>query len=269
MNDARQWINSLGPELAVQARLLDRLLTSVEADPRWEWLELGCSVADGRGDELSDLDVGLGHTGDDPPAVDEVIGMLRQLGDVVDVAAQPWDGLHRWWVQYADGGQIDLVVLPAASRSGRAPGSVALLDRYGRLATTFTPRSWTAAPDEPRRWLLDGWEALSNVAKYVQRGSLLEGIEQIHRGRTRVLQLWAVGQGVAYPAFGLTSLLDDADAVLPAGIEATYPSPDRAGVLTAALATATLLHQAGHHAGPDLDTPLRTFVTTRLQLLDA
>jgi hypothetical protein len=69
------------------------------------------------------------------------------------------------------------------------------------------------------------------------------------RGRTRVLQLWAVGQGVAYPAFGLTGLLDDADAALPPGIEATYPSPDRAGVLDAALATATLLYQAGHHAG--------------------
>lgn len=116
MSDARQWINSLDPELAVQARLLDRLLTSVEADPRWEWLELGCSVADGRGDELSDLDVGLGHAGDDPPPVDEVTGMLRQLGDVVDVAAQPWDGLHRWWVQYADGGQIDLVDLVVLAR---------------------------------------------------------------------------------------------------------------------------------------------------------
>jgi hypothetical protein len=191
--------------------------------------------------------------------------MLRQL---VDVGVQPWDGLHRWWVQYTDGGQIDLVVLPAASRPGRAPGSIALLDRYGRLAKIFTPRSWTAAPDEPRRWLLDGWEALSNGAKYVQRGSLLEGIEQIHRGRTRVLQLWAVGQGVAYPAFGLTSLLD-ATAAPPPGIQATYPSPDRTGVLNAALATATRLYQVGHHARPDLDTPLHNFVTTRLQLLDA
>jgi hypothetical protein len=60
-----------------------------------------------------------------------------------------------------------------------------------------------------------------------------------------VLQLWAVGQGVAYSAFGLTSLLD------------------------ATLAAATLLYQAGHHARPNLDTPPRTFVTTRLQLLDA
>jgi hypothetical protein len=69
---------------------------------------------------------------------------------------------RRWWVQYADGGQINLVVLPAANRPGRAPHSVALLDRHGRLAQTFTPHSWTAAPDEPRRWLLDGWEALTD-----------------------------------------------------------------------------------------------------------
>ena len=117
MSDARQWLNSLGPELAVQARLLDRLLTSVEADPRWEWLEL-------------------------------VLHCRR-------------------------------------ARRG---------------------------PVRPRR-------------RPGPRGSLLEGIEQIHRGRTRVLQLWAVGQGVAYPAFGLTSLLDDADAGLPPGIEATYRHP--------------------------------------------
>ncbi|GIH16949.1 hypothetical protein [Rugosimonospora africana] len=269
MTDARQWIHGLGPELAVQARLLDRLLTAVEADARWEWLELGCSVAEGRGDELSDLDVGLGHIGDDSPPIDDVTNMLRGFGDVVDLSAQPWDGVHRWWVQYADGGQIDLVVLPAAIRSGKAPRSVALLDRRGRLATTFTPRKWAAAPDDPHRWLLDGWEALSNVAKYLRRASLLEGIEQIHRGRTRVLQLWAVGEGVPYPEFGLTSLLDDADAQLPPDIEATYPSPDPAGVLSAALATATLLYRAGHHAQPELDTPLRHFVTTRLQTLNA
>src|SRR4051812_12495828 len=40
-------------------RLLGGLLSAVEADQRFEWLELGCSVANGRGDELSDLDLGL------------------------------------------------------------------------------------------------------------------------------------------------------------------------------------------------------------------
>jgi hypothetical protein len=36
------------------------LLEAVEADPDWRWLELGCSIAQERGDALSDLDLGLG-----------------------------------------------------------------------------------------------------------------------------------------------------------------------------------------------------------------
>jgi hypothetical protein len=114
------WIAGLGPDLAVQARLLDGLLTAVEADPRWEWLELGCSVANGRGDELSDLDLGLGYL--DEAALDGVAGMLRGLGPVVDLSAHPYDGVPRWWVQYADGGQIDLVALAAERPAGAGAG---------------------------------------------------------------------------------------------------------------------------------------------------
>lgn len=58
---------------------------------------------------------------------------------------------------------------------------------------------------------------MGNVVKYLRRGAVLEGIEQVHRTRTRVLQLWAVGEGVDYPSFGLTSLLDGPNASLPDG----------------------------------------------------
>jgi hypothetical protein len=266
--DGRAWIEGLGPELAVQARLLRGLLAAAEADERWAWLELGCSVAAGRGDAWSDLDVALGYVGDDPPPVDEVSAMLRGLGDVIDLSAGPWDGASRWWVQYKDGGQIDLVMLPAAGRPGRAPGSVVLLDRAARLRETFTPRVWRAQPDEPRQWLMDGWEALGNVAKYVHRDSLLEAIEQVHRARGRVLQLWAAGEDVEYPSFGLASLLDAPDAGLPEGIEATYPVADRESVLEVALALAAMLHLAGEHAEPGTDTPLRGYVTALLRDAD-
>ena len=198
----REFIASLPPGLAVQAALLDGLLDAVEADERWEWLELGCSVAAGRGDELSDLDLGLGYT--DAAAVPTVDAILRGLGPVVDVSAQPYHGMDRWWVQYADGGQIDLVVIPAADRRGLPPGSVALLDRAGRLSVPVEPTVLRAAPDDPRNWLFDGWEALANVAKYLRRGSLLEALSQVDRARQRVFQLWAVGAGVPYPAYGLT-----------------------------------------------------------------
>jgi len=263
--DARNWIAGLGPRLAVQARLLDGLLTAVAADPRWEWLELGCSVAHGRGDELSDLDLGLGFT--DEAAVAGVDGVLRGLGPVVDLSAQPYDGMPRWWVQYSDGGQIDLVAMPAARRPGLAPGGVALLDRTGRLAVGFTPSLWRAGPDDPRNWLMDGWEAVSNIVKYVRRGSLLEALDQLHRVRERIFQLWAAGAGVPYPAYGLTSLLDEPVPALPPGIERTYAVPERAAVAAAARAAAELLHRAGEHARAGLDTPLRPYVGDRLAAL--
>jgi hypothetical protein len=274
--DAREWIAGLGPELAVQARLLDGLLTAVGADPRWEWLELGCSVANGRGDELSDLDLGIGYL--DEAALDDVSGMLRGLGPVVDLSAHPYDGVPRWWVQYANGGQIDLVALPAGRRPGLAPGGVALLDRAGRLAVGFTPSVWRAGPDDPRHWLMDGWEALSNIVKYVRRGSLLEAVDQLHRARERIFQLWAVGGGVAYPVFGITSLLDEPQPALPPGIEAAYAVPERGSVVAAARAAADLLHGAGVRAGArarsgagadagSLDSPLRAYVGERLRAL--
>jgi hypothetical protein len=259
-----RWIADLGRELPIQARLLERLLAAVEADERWEWLELGCSVADGRGDPWSDLDAGLGFIGE-PPAPDAVTRMVEGLAPVIDLSVQPWQDVTRWWVQYVDGGQLDLVVMPAERRPGRAPRSVALLDRSGRLAEEFLPRAWRASPDEPRQWLMDGWEALGNVAKYLARSSVLEAIEQLHRARQRVLQLWAVGEGVDYPSFGLTSLLDDAEATPPSGIEATYAVASIESVREAARKLAALLEGAGHHARPDLDTDLREFVTSRLE----
>jgi len=267
VDGVQQWIAALGPELRVQAGLLRGLLGALGDDNRWEWLELGCSVAAGRGDELSDLDLGLGYLGTGEPPLDEVGAILRGLGPVVDVYDSPWDDRYRWWVQYANGGQIDLVAMPAEARPGRAPGSVALLDRRGRLATEFRPRKLDVQPDEPRRWLLDGWEALSNVVKYVRRGALFEAIEQVSRARTRALQLWATGEAVAYPSFGLTSLLDDASATLPAGIETTYPIVDRTSILVAARSLAGVLANAGRHASADLDTPLRVYVTERFDEL--
>lgn len=259
-HDARSFIAGLPDSLAVQKRLLGGLLTAVEADPRWEWLELGCSVAAGRGDELSDLDMGLGFL--DPAVVPTVDGVLRGLGAVVDVSAQPYNGMDRWWVQYADGGQIDLVAMPAANRPGLPPGSVALLDRAGRLSVPVEPSALRAGPDDPRHWLLDGWEALSNVAKYLRRGSLLEALDQVQRARQRIFQLWAAGDGVPYPLFGLTSLLDEPQPSLPDGISATYGVPTPESVLTAARATARLLGDAGTRV--DVDTPLREYVTARL-----
>lgn len=265
MTAARQKISALGDDLAVQRSLLHRLLDAVEADGRWEWLELSCSVAVGRGDALSDLDLGLGYAGTVAPAVETVTAMLRGLGPVVDLSAQAYEGRPRWWVQYSDGGQIDLVVMAAQDRPGRPLGSVALLDRAGRLVQTFIPSVWSAGAADPTNWLLDGWEALSDVAKYLQRGSVLEAIEQLHRARGRIYQLWAVGEAVPYPAFGIVSLLDDQPPCLPPGVEDTYAVASPGSVQAAAVAASDLLAAAGGHAQPGLDTDLRGYVSARLR----
>lgn len=263
--DARQWIDALPPELAVQARLLRALIAAAEADERWEALELGCSLPSGRADPDSDIDAGLWHGAAGRPSDDEVEMTVRGLGDAIEISAQPWNGVPRWWVQYADGGQLDLVVLPAAERPGRPPGAVMLLDRSdGRFATEFEPSSLRVGPDEPRQWLLDGWEALSNVVKYLRRDSLLEAAEQLDRARQRVFQLWAAGEGVDYPALGLTSLLDAEQATLPPSIEVTYPTVAPAAMADAAIALARLLPLAGRHCDPTLSTPLANYVTAKL-----
>lgn len=75
--EAHRWIEDLPPVLAVQARLLRALLGAVEADVRWDALEPGCSLAAGRADAYSDLDVGLWHAGDARPSDEEVETMLR------------------------------------------------------------------------------------------------------------------------------------------------------------------------------------------------
>lgn len=118
-----------------------------------------------------------------------------------------------------------------------------------------------------QNWLLDGWEALSNVATYLQRGSVLEAIEQLHRTRGRIYQLWAVGEAVPYPAFGIVSLLDDQAPCLPPDVEDTYAVASWGSVQTATIATSKLLAAAGGHAQPGLDTALRGYVSARLRNL--
>lgn len=94
------------------------------------------------------------------------------------------------------GAQLDLVVGAADDRGSRAPGGVLLMDRDDRFATEFTSSVLHAKPDEPRQWLLDGWEALGNMAEDLQRGILIEAVEQIQRARQGLFQLWATGEGV-------------------------------------------------------------------------
>lgn len=256
--EGRAWIAQLPEELTRQAGLLERLLDAVEADERFRAFELQCSVARGAGDELSDLDAGLWADDDSwNDAVAAVPGLIRGAGEAVDVLEQPGAERPYFFAQYADGTQLDLVVLRASLAKGRVPNAVVLLDRDGLLREPYEPPSLRARDDDLREWSFLGWLALSNLAKYLDRGSLWEARSQLEEARGHLLKLHAAREGVAYPAFGLTSILDEPGAELPAGLEETVALHDADALRRAARALASLLDRYG-------SPPLAAIVRTRL-----
>src|SRR6201985_490150 len=64
------WVDDLPPALAGQQALLRALLALCDADDRIRWLVIGCSLARGAGDRLSDLDMAMGSR-------DEYFGAAR------------------------------------------------------------------------------------------------------------------------------------------------------------------------------------------------
>ncbi|NUT54900.1 MAG: hypothetical protein HOQ03_02800, partial [Thermoleophilia bacterium] len=225
--EGRDWIAQLPAALSRQAGLLARLLAAAEQDPRFRALELQCSVARGAGDQLSDLDAGLWAADDAwDGAVAAVPPLLRSLGEVVDVLEQPWLERPYFFAQFADGTQLDLVVLRASGAKGRVPNAVVLLDRDGLLREPYEPPSHRPRDEDLREWSFLAWLALSNLAKYLDRGSLWEAWAQLEEARGHLLRLHAARLGVAYPGFGLTSVLDEPDADVPPGLEETVATLD-------------------------------------------
>lgn len=240
---------------------------------------MGCSLAAGRGDELSDVDAAVGYEEGVGSAALEGDGLelVRAAGPTLDVLVHrlpgwPEDTL-RLAVEYRAGVQLDLVLMPAAARLGVPDGSVAVVDKDGILATPWRPS--VAGPPEPgqaREWVLLGWWALSDTAKHLRRGSLHEAAERLHEARAQALRLFAVAEGVPYPAFGLVSLLDFPPFELPSTLSETYPVPrTTADVLLPARRVADLLYSAtigaGTAMGIDLATPWEGLARTRLDLV--
>ncbi|HVX45142.1 MAG TPA: hypothetical protein VHC49_14730 [Mycobacteriales bacterium] len=239
------FLDSMPAPVARQRDLLGRLLAVMEPDPRWRWLELGCSLARGAGDEFSDVDCGAGAT-DWPGILDGIEDLVNRLGSSVDILRQSMGAQHTHvFVQYSDGLQLSLVVSPADSRPGLPPGSVALLDRDGRLARPFTPSAFAGTAEELREWTFLGWIALSDLVKYLRRGSVWEAHARLAEVRDLIFRLWAAERGLDYPRFGLTSVLDAPDAALPPRIEETVAGLEPDGLLRAGRRAAVLLREIG------------------------
>jgi hypothetical protein len=267
------WLARLA--LPAHATILRRLVEEAGVEPAFRFIEVCCSVARGTADRHSDLDLGLGVLDAAwPDALSSLPGILGRLGEVVDLLdhriAEWGDDPHRrYFVQYRDGVQVDLVVFPVGRRAGRPAGSIALYDPDGRLAATITPRLEKPTADDVREWAFLGWIALADLDKYLHRGSPWEALERLHGARTFALRLWAAGEGIPYPAFGLTSVLDEPGEGLPPGIGETVASLELTDLRRAGLVTAALLDTASAAAasatGATLPTGMRDFVADRLR----
>jgi hypothetical protein len=180
--DAHQWLATLPPSVVVQREILVRLLGEVERDSRWCWLEVGCSIAEGRADELSDIDVGLGVV---PAAWDAVRSDLPTLldslaptaGALYHLLPQLGGRPHlRAFIQYHTGAQLDLVAVPADSPNGHKPEDIILYDPGGLLGDSWGTDVLQATPALVYEWTFLGWVALADLRKYLHRGFCWEAL---------------------------------------------------------------------------------------------
>lgn len=271
-----QWLAELTDRLPRHGRLIAALRNAVVADERLRWFDVCCSLGAGLGDEFSDVDCAVGYA--EPLAEDHLESLGTQLvsgvGDVADLLVHVMDGwppgVRRFAAEYDDGVQLDLVVMPSRLMSGLREREVAIVDKDGALAGDGTSSAF-GPPDQrtAREWVLTAWWWVSDVAKYLQRGSVFEAADRIERIRQEALKLFAAANDVPYPRFGLTSLLDHEPFRIPDGLAETYPQPDdRRSVEAATTAVVALLaecsSEAAAHLGYDLSTPWEARARDRL-----
>jgi len=274
--DGRAWIARLPADLDGQRRILEKLLTWCETDDRVRWLVLGCSVARGAGDHLSDLDMAIGVRDEDFAAsaadVREAVG---QLGDLVESFHHQLPGVtdthERIFAQFADRCQVDLVVFPASVPAGSIPRLVVLYDPDERVVLTGERPATT--PGQVREWAFLGWCALADLAKYLRRGSAWEALERLNEARSQLWRLLAVAGQVPDPQYGLTSIVDFAPGQLPATMQGTMPGLHPERLLAAARQVASLLSETGRRLPADcqevLPEAMARFVLSDLAALPA
>nr|MBA2557724.1 hypothetical protein [Chloroflexota bacterium] len=270
---------ALPPPLSEHALLLRRLITAAERDERVRFVELCCSIARGAGDRESDVDVGLGVADESfAGALGDMPALVAGLAEVVDSLGHQiaeWGDVphRRLFVQYASGVQLDLVVMPASTRRGLPPNSVALLDRDSRLSTPWQPSTLAVDAIAIREWAFLGWIALADLTKHLRRGSVWEALDRLADARRNIWRLWAAAHDLPYPLFGLTAVLDAENVDLPPGIERTVASLDGAELLSAARACAALLSDVGESAcrrlGADAPDAMAALVRRKLETLRA
>ena len=236
--DPRDWIASLSPVVAPQARVLLRLLDAAEGDPRIRALQVRGSLPRGTADEHSDVDALLRIAdGEYEAALADMPSLVRSLGPTLDVLFEK-PGSPFLFVQFRDGVQLELSGRRASEARGRAPDVVVLLDRDGLLEQPYEP----SPPWDRDLWLGWAWMALSGVDKYLRRGALWEALTALEKARTLLLRHHAAVTGIEDPELGITSILDFG-GTLPDRLDETVARLDAADIRRAAHVCAQLLER--------------------------
>ena len=269
--DVAPWLGSLPSGLERQRLLLQGLIDWCEHDPDARWLVIGCSLARGNADPLSDLDVAMGVTNGQVEVVTrrfvEAAGYLGELVECFDhrLADVPFPH-RRVFAQFANSTQVDLFIADASNSNG--PGTVTLYDPENMVTKGDGPAADLAAA--AWTWACLGWEALANLGKYLRRGSIWEAYDRLQVARSHFWRLWALSEMAPEPQYGVTSVLD-AGASLPEGIERTVAGLEPSDLLAAAIHLAALLSELqavlSRDRGYRLAEQLGRFVTDDLGAL--
>lgn len=209
--------------------------------PWCEWLELGGSLAEGQGDQYSDIDAGLGVSGEISltAACDAAVQAACSFAATADSLRQNLGTdqapAEHVIVQYEDGRQLSLVVLAASDRPGAPPGALVLLDRTGRLQKTWQPPQLEASFDDRREWAFLSWLNLGDAMKHAKRGKVWRAMHSLEQARDDYTwKLYAASRGLRYPVFGPVTV-ETAQHPPPPGIEESYPRQIESGSIRAAV----------------------------------
>ncbi|MFN8019923.1 MAG: hypothetical protein U0Q03_00210 [Acidimicrobiales bacterium] len=267
------WLQDLRGQLPAHAAVIEALALTVSAVEALRWLEVGCSIGSGRADELSDIDAAIGFMdGTDIETVGQAV--VSEVGAVVDSLVHALAGApeptRRFAVEFEVGIQLDLVLMPASWRTGLFDGTVAVVDKDGLLGhRAVSVHAGPPSQATAREWVMLGWWAVSDVAKFIHRNSPFEAAARIDNVRDMALRLHAAAHNTPFAEFGLTSILDFPPFELPARLADTYCLPDHPdSVRSAALAVVELLKASSQVASEtlvvDLATPWQSIATARL-----
>lgn len=233
---ATHWIRSLSPALEAQAAVLTRLLDHLDPDVRIRAFSVTGSFARDQADELSDLDTRIWASDDD---FNDVVGDLPRIartgGKTLDILFET-PGSPFLFVQYADGVQVELLVVRASDVRNGVHEHVVLLDRDA---------IFDDAPEAPPPWGIGlwigwGWMRLYDLDKDLRRGEVWRAFVQLQEIRNLLLRQHAAVEGVPDPELGLISIRNYG-ATLPNRLDETVARLDSTDIRRAAVVCAELL----------------------------